>query len=562
MILMVLIYIIAKKHFGSVDLKFLVSEHSYMPCDREFGIIEKRKKKKDARPWFQKSVALYGVETWTLRRSEEKRIEAFEMWLWRRMERVKWTDSIKSEAVLERVGEERIMLKLIRKRKRNSLGYGLKRNCLLKDALEGMVNGRRVRGRRRYQMIDYVKIYGSYEETKRKTENRKDWRILGLQNAYRVLVGRPAGKRPLGRPRRRWEDNIKMDLREVGYDGRDWVNLAQGGFVWLRNLDSYFEGRTEVKGVSEIFGTNRDEVTGEWRKLQNAELYALCSAPDIIRNIKSRRLRWAGHVARMGESRNAYRVLVGRPEGIRPLGRPRRRWEAGLMLLRIGTDGGLIFAICALFTVCGASMEKSSCELISHTFHRRQANKDRSADPFVVAKTSDRTLFNMITYTDYDVWIDYEIVMEGIQGLMYAKSDREEKGNETVSVSHCETWTLTSREEQRLRAFENKVLTKIFGAKRDEVTGEWRKLHDTELHALYSSPDIIRNIKSRRLRWTGHVARMSEFRNAFRMLVGRPEGKRPFGRPRRRWEDNIKMDLREVEYDGRKWINLAQDRDR
>ncbi|KAJ4428700.1 hypothetical protein ANN_25693 [Periplaneta americana] len=130
-----------------------------------------------------------------------------------------------------------------------------------------------------------------------------------------------------------------------------------------------------------------------------------------------------------------------------------------------------------------------------------------------------------------------------------------------VVLYSCETWTLTLREEQRLRVFENKVLRKIFGAKRDEVTGEWRKLHNTELHALYSSPGIIRNIKSRRLRWTGHVARMGESRNAYRVLVGRPEGKRPLGRPRRRWEDNIKMDLREVEYDDRDWINLAQDRD-
>ncbi|KAJ4448281.1 hypothetical protein ANN_10295 [Periplaneta americana] len=93
----------------------------------------------------------------------------------------------------------------------------------------------------------------------------------------------------------------------------------------------------------------------------------------------------------------------------------------------------------------------------------------------------------------------------------------------------CETWTLTLREEHRLRVFENKVLRKIFGAKRDEVTGEWRKLHNAELHALYSSPDKIRNIKSRRLRWAGHVARMGESRNAYRVLVGRPEEKRLWG---------------------------------
>ncbi|KAJ4437318.1 hypothetical protein ANN_17456 [Periplaneta americana] len=127
-----------------------------------------------------------------------------------------------------------------------------------------------------------------------------------------------------------------------------------------------------------------------------------------------------------------------------------------------------------------------------------------------------------------------------------------------VVLYGCVTWTLTLREEQRLRVFENKVLRKIFVAKRDEVTGEWRKLHNTELHALYSSRDIIRNIKSRRLRWAEHVARMDESRNAYRVLYGRPKGNRPLGRPRRRWEDNIKMDLREVGYDDREWINLAQ----
>ncbi|KAJ4447791.1 hypothetical protein ANN_09799 [Periplaneta americana] len=115
--------------------------------------------------------------------------------------------------------------------------------------------------------------------------------------------------------------------------------------------------------------------------------------------------------------------------------------------------------------------------------------------------------------------------------------------------------TLTLIEELRLTVFENKVLRKIFGAKRDKVTGERRKLHNTELHALYSSPDIIRNIKSRRLRWAGHVVRMSESRNAYRVLVGRPEEKRPLGRPSRRREDNIKMDLRELGYDDRDWIS-------
>ena len=115
-----------------------------------------------------------------------------------------------------------------------------------------------------------------------------------------------------------------------------------------------------------------------------------------------------------------------------------------------------------------------------------------------------------------------------------------------VVLYGCETWSLTLREEHRLRVFVNKVLWKIFEAKKDEITGEWRKLHNAELYALYSSPNIIRSLKSRRLRWAGHVARMEQSRNAYKVLVGRPEGKRPLRRSRRRWEDNIKMDLREV----------------
>jgi hypothetical protein len=112
-----------------------------------------------------------------------------------------------------------------------------------------------------------------------------------------------------------------------------------------------------------------------------------------------------------------------------------------------------------------------------------------------------------------------------------------------VVLCGCESWSLTLRKECRLRVFENKVLRRIFGPKRDEVTGEWRRLHNEELYALYSSPNIIRVIKSRRLRWAGHVARMGERRGAYRALVGKPEGRRPLERPRRRWEDNIKMDL-------------------
>ena len=109
--------------------------------------------------------------------------------------------------------------------------------------------------------------------------------------------------------------------------------------------------------------------------------------------------------------------------------------------------------------------------------------------------------------------------------------------------------------------FKNKVFRKIFGAKRDEITGEWRKLHNAELYALYSSRNIIRNLKSRRLRWAGHIAHMEQFRNAYRVLVGKPEGKRSLGRPRRRWNDNINMDLREVGCDPGDWKAIAENRD-
>jgi hypothetical protein len=103
-----------------------------------------------------------------------------------------------------------------------------------------------------------------------------------------------------------------------------------------------------------------------------------------------------------------------------------------------------------------------------------------------------------------------------------------------VGLYGCETWSLTLREEHKLGVFEHRVLKRIFGPKRDEVTGEWRKLHDEELHDLYSSPSIIRIIKPRRMRWEGHVAPIGENRNSHRLLVGKLEGRRPLGRPRRR----------------------------
>ena len=123
-----------------------------------------------------------------------------------------------------------------------------------------------------------------------------------------------------------------------------------------------------------------------------------------------------------------------------------------------------------------------------------------------------------------------------------------------------EAWSLTLREERRLRVFENRILRRLFGPKWD-AKGEWRRLHNEELHSLYRLPNIVRVIKSRSLRWTGHVARMNKGRSALRIVTGTPAGKRPLRRPRHRWEDNIRVDLKEIGINTRNWVDMAQDKD-
>jgi len=126
----------------------------------------------------------------------------------------------------------------------------------------------------------------------------------------------------------------------------------------------------------------------------------------------------------------------------------------------------------------------------------------------------------------------------------------------------CETWSLSLREERRLRVFENRVLRGIFGPNRDEVTREWRKLHNEELNGMYPSPNIVRVIKSRRMGWAGHVERMGDRRGVYRILVGKPWGKRSLGRPKPRWEYNtcIQTDVHEVgwgEWIGSSWLRIG-----
>ncbi|KAJ4443916.1 hypothetical protein ANN_05703 [Periplaneta americana] len=298
----------------------------------------------------------------------------------------------------------------------------------------------------------------------------------------------------------------------------------------------------ENKVLRKIFGAKRDEVTGEWRKLHNADLHALYSSPDIIRNIKSRRLRWAGHVARMGESRNAYSVLVGRPEGIRHLWRPRRRWEDNIKieLREVGYDGR---------DWINLAQDRDQWRAYARAAMNLRISGRQHSLKWVTGKQCI-VICPVMQQEEGESMPLMHHVQSLIRGPDLAPSDYH-------CLMHMKKWLAFQRFDDdeelhfgvldwlqsRAGDFHDCGIQNL----RDEVTGEWRKLHNAELHALYSSPDIMRNIKSRRLRWAGHVARMGESRNAYRMLVGRPEGKIPFGRPRRGWEDNIKMDLREVD---------------
>jgi hypothetical protein len=141
----------------------------------------------------------------------------------------------------------------------------------------------------------------------------------------------------------------------------------------------------------------------------------------------------------------------------------------------------------------------------------------------------------------------------GAESSVFSSAFKEDKKSRVyrtkilpVALYGCEIWSLILREENSTRMLENRLMRRILGPKRDKMTGGWIKLHSEELHDLYSSPSIIRIIESRRMRWAGNAERMGEKRNAYRLLVGKQEGKRPLGRPRRRWIDNITMNLVDV----------------
>ncbi|KAJ4452021.1 hypothetical protein ANN_03535 [Periplaneta americana] len=282
------------------------------------------------------------------------------------------------------------------------------------------------------------------------------------RNAYRVLVGRPEGKRPLGRPRRRWEDNIKTDLREVGYDGRDWINLAQDRDQWRAYVRAGMNLRVPWKPVlRKIFGAKRDEVTGEWIKLHKAELHAMYSSPDIIRNINSRRLRWVGYVARMTESRNAYGVLVGKQEGKRPL-------------------------------------RGRECRVVTG-------------------------------YTDYHVWLDYEIVMKDIQGLMYATSDREEKNNATC-VSERSQEAADFLDRPPWNVVQRRWMASAMAPEADLLGGGVSPRTDRGALGEFAEAGMP---------WLGHVLWRDEGSLLRKAFDYSPRCKRPLGRPRLRCQGQV-----------------------
>ncbi|KAJ4431868.1 hypothetical protein ANN_20474 [Periplaneta americana] len=332
----------------------------------------------------------------------------------------------------------------------------------------------------------------------------------------------------------------------------------------------------------------------KWDHKHNEDVMEELQLEPVINHVKRYQNNWINHLHRMRRDRIPKIMLHYRPNGKRSLGRPKKRWIEnstecpGLHQLLVYADdvnmlgenpqkirentGILLEASKEIGLEVNNEKKKymimSRAENIVRTGNIKIGNLSfEEVEKFkylgaTVTNINDtreeikhRINMRNACYYSVEKLLSSSLLSKNLKVRIYKTVMLP------VVLYGCETWTLTLREEHRLRVFENKVLRKIFEAKRDDVTGEWRKLHNTELHALYSSPDIIRNIKSRRLRWAGHVARMGESRNAYRVLVRRPEGKRPSGRPRHRWEDNVKMDLREVGYDDREWINLAQDRD-
>ncbi|KAJ4438220.1 hypothetical protein ANN_14159 [Periplaneta americana] len=280
-------------------------------------------------------------------------------------------------------------------------------------------------------------------------------------------------------------------------------------------------------------------------------------------NIWQKSLRWAGHVACMGESRNAYRVLVGRPEGNRSLGRPRRRWEDNIKmdLREVGCDGRDWINLAQDRDRWRAYVRAAMNLRILHTIHCNIYDgtglrthlkvlltppTHTVLPPYHAPKPASETvLLRMLE------WNSVPQVSSGKQTLKTRYSHTVK--HSTVMAIHAYVRLLV---ENLMHYFHIRLHHSM---EKKYVIRDYPTLPDLSYNPLPYSIGFVFVI---RLRWAGHLALMGEFRNTYRVLGGRPEGKRRLGRPRLRWEDNIKMDLREMGHDNRDWINLAQDRDR
>ncbi|KAJ4447787.1 hypothetical protein ANN_09795 [Periplaneta americana] len=416
-----------------------------------YGPLENELRKRQVK-CFVWSVILYVAETWRLHQSEEKRLGTFEMWICRKMKHVKWTNRIRNTTMLEELDEERIMLKLIKKKK--GIGWGA-----LPERLD------------LHSLSD----------------------CSDVKKEIFVLFCFPCCSQGASR-NVQFFSTIRISRHTPV--GNSWViDIAE---MVESNFPGYEPGYLEYRISMTSFSLSQ-------KRAKKAQL------PDL-----TERRTEAGMRRRQTDDSTVrkYDSILKAFSSLE---------NAYIFLERTILTNSVLLTRPRLYVVNGWKLTS-----------RRGGSE--------VHSKTQKLLSSSLLPKNLKVRIYKTVILP-------------------VVLYGSETWTLTLREEHKLRVFENKMLRKIFGAERDEVTAEWRKLHNTDLHALYSSPDIIRNIKSRRLRWVGHVARMSKSRNVYRVLVGRPEGKRPLGRRRRRWEDNIKMDLREVGYDDRGWINLAEDRD-